>query len=271
MNGLSVFQDFKFWLLGIGAGLIALHLNLTWKSENADLLSASLLFWIAVSILLWKKRRTLSLESDVFSSFFGAILIAIVLVKSTHIYRYDFFLRIAPLISVLGLGLLASGFKGLKPYMTPLLLLVFLALYPGFIYIVDPSLLTAKFAAFVLWILGFEVELRGVLISLPTGSIEVYYGCSGVLLICQLLGVALIVMTTISTSWRQKVLLAVTAICLGFVVNGVRVSLMAVLVALSDKEAFKYWHLGDGSLIFSAIAVFSFALVCNWQRFGENH
>lgn len=263
MNGLNVLQNVKVWLLGIGGGLIALHLNLTWKSENTDLLSASLLFWLAVSILLWKKRDTISLDSDGLSSFLGIALIAVVLVKSTHIYGYDFFLRIFPLISLLGVGLLVSGFKGLKPYVTPLWLLVFLALYPGFIYIIDPSLLTAKFAAFVLWVLGFDVEIQGVLISLPTGSIEVYYGCSGILLICQLLGMALILMALVSMSWQQKIQLAVTAIGLGFAINGLRVALMAVLVALSDSEAFEYWHLGEGSLIFSAIAVCSFGLIYN--------
>ena len=57
--------------------------------------------------------------------------------------------------------------------------------------------------------------------------------------------------------------IAVVSFALFFLVNGVRVALMAVLVALSDGEAFEYWHLGDGSLIFSAIAVFSLALIYN--------
>lgn len=62
--------------------------------------------------------------------------------------------------------------------------------------------------------------------------------------------------------WRQKLFIPVVAATVGFVVNGIRVALMAVLVAKGDKGAFAYWHEGDGSLIFSLIAVALFFLFC---------
>ncbi|MCG8365795.1 MAG: cyanoexosortase A [Pseudanabaenales cyanobacterium] len=252
----------SFWLLSLAAGLIVLHLNLTWRSDNNNLLSCSLLFWLTTSYLVWEKRDRLNLASDIFSSFCGLFLITLVLVKSTHLFGDDVFLRISPVLSVLGLGLLASGVKGVKQYWRELLLWGFIAAPWESIYLViDLSLLTAKFTTFVLWLLGFDVSRQGVLVILPTGSIEVYDGCSGLKMILQLLGIALIFVLIAADSWKQKILLLISAIILGFVVNGVRVALMTILVALSDQEAFIYWHLGNGSLIFSLIAVLIFGLI----------
>jgi exosortase/archaeosortase family protein len=54
------------------------------------------------------------------------------------------------------------------------------------------------------------------------------------------------------------------------VVNGVRVALLAVLAGLSDPEILNYWHLGNGSLIFSLLAVIILSLflfvVYHWEN-----
>ena len=179
-------------------------------------------------------------------------------------------MRIFPLLSLLGWGLLASGFKGLKQYRQEIFLLSFLAVPWEFIYIYDVSQLTAKFSTFLLWSFGFEVTRQGVWIIMPTGSVEVYNGCSGVRTILQLLALSWIVLALIPPNWRQKTRLIAGAILLGFVVNGVRVALMAIVVALSNSEGFTYWHTGTGSLVFSAIAVLIFALICFTTLDREN-
>lgn len=273
MSGLKLVKELKFWLLGIAAGLIALHLHLTMRIGDNDLLGASVLFWVAVSSLLWKKCDRLNLESGIFSTFFGASLIILVFFKAMHLSSHDSFLRISPFISILGLSLVASGFKELKQYWQELSLLGFLALAQGWLLQFDISELTAKFAAFVLWILGFQVSRQGLLVSLPTGSIEVYAGCSGTGLMLQLLGFAFIFLVMFPTNSKQKILIPLVAALLGFVVNGVRVAIMAILVALSNQNAFEYWHKGDGSVIFSTISVMLFGLLCHFfilQRATKN-
>ena len=207
MRRLKRIKNLPFWLLSLAAGLIVLHLNLTWRSDNNNLLSCSLLFWLTISYLVWEKRDRLNLASDIFSSFCGLFLITLVLVKSTHLFGDDVFLRISPFLSVLGLGLLASGVKGVKQYWRELLLWGFIAAPWASIYLViDLSLLTAKFTTFVLWLLGFDVSRQGVLVILPTGSIEVYDGCSGLKMILQLLGIALIFVLKIGrASCRERV------------------------------------------------------------------
>jgi cyanoexosortase A len=265
MNGLP------FWLLSLGASLIALHLNLTLRSDNSDLFGCSLLFWLTASYLIWDKRKYLKLESNLLASTIGFGTIALVLVKSLNVFGDDVFLRIFPLLSIFGWGSIASGFKGLKQYWQALLLFGFLAVPWELIYlVVDLSLLTAKFSVSLLLFLGFSVARQGILLRLPTGSIEVYDGCSGIRLIFQLLGISLIFIVLVSVNKISQIILIFLAIFLGFVVNGVRVALLAVLAGLSDPEILNYWHLGNGSLIFSLLAVIILSLflfvVYHWEN-----
>lgn len=225
-------------------------------------MGASVLFWLAVVCLVWEKRDRLVLSSGVVASSIGAVAIALVLFKSSSLVGNDIFLRLSPLISIIGIALLSSGFRGLKQYWQELSLLAFFAIPPGLVtLLIDISPLTARFAAFTLWSLGFTVSRQGVFITLPTGGIEVYSGCSGIALILQMFGLAVIFLMLFPASLRHNILMPCLAVLLAFLVNGWRVALLAVLMALGNQEAFKYWHLGDGSLIFSTTAVLVFGLV----------
>lgn len=260
---LKQIQEPKYWLLGIAAGLIVMHLTLTSRTANTDLFGTMLLFWGVVVFLIWERHETLTLESGVLSSCFGASLIALILLKSSSLFGDDLFLRVAPFLSGLSLALLASGTKGMKQYWQELLILGYTAIPPGFIGVfIDVAKLTAKFSAFILHYLGFEVVRQGVFLILEKGSVEVNHGCSGVNAILQLLGLALVFLLMFPTTVGQKIVVPIVAILIGFVVNSARVALMAVLVSLSQPEAFKYWHEGNGSVVFSMIAVFIFGLFC---------
>ena len=263
INSLKHIQEPKYWLLGIASGLIALHLTLTSRTNDTDLFGTMFLFWGVVAFLIWERHESLTFESGIFASFFGSSLIALILLKSSSISGYDFFIRATPFLSGISLALLASGTKGLKQYWQELLILAYTAIPPGLIGVfVDVALLTAKFSAFLLHYLGFEVVRKGVLLILEKGSVEVYHGCSGVNAMLQLLGLALVFLLMFPTTVGQKIILPLVAIITAFVVNAARVGLMAVLVSLSQPEAFKYWHEGNGSVIFSMIAVFIFGLFC---------
>lgn len=258
----------KFCLLGIAAGLMALHLTITWKSDNSDLWGISVLFLAAVSSLIRKKRKTLNLETEVVSSVLGTLILAFVLFKSTSpIGKYpdivDEFSYISPFISGVGLGLIASGFKGLKQYGQELIVLFFIGVPHAIIpSLIDISIFTAQFATAVLWYSGFEVARQGVNVILPTGSVEVYSGCSGMVAILYLWGLAALFLVMFPTDWSKKILIPVVATLLAFVVNGGRVALMAVLAASSNMQAFDYWHTGAGSQLFAMTSVLFFGLFC---------
>jgi cyanoexosortase A len=258
----------KFCLLGIAAGLMAIHLTITWKSDNSDLWGISVLFFAAVCSLIWKKCNTLNLKTEVISSVLGTLIIAFVLFKSTSpIGNFpnlvDKFSYVSPFISGIGLGLIASGFKGLKQYGQELILLFFLGVPHAIIpSLIDISIFTAQFATAILWYLGFEVSRQGVNVILPAGSVEVYSGCSGMVAILYLWGLASLFLVLFPTDWSKKILVPGVATLLAFVVNGGRVALMAVLAASSNMKAFDYWHTGAGSQLFAMTSVVIFCLFC---------
>ncbi|GAB1543907.1 hypothetical protein NUACC21_65830 [Scytonema sp. NUACC21] len=263
---LATFKQLKYpqlWFLGIGAGLNAIHLTLTWKADNYSLFSNCILYWAAISSLILDKHH-LNLNSGIIPSLIGLSLIGIILFKSASLTSFGVFLYLTPLIIALSLVLLASGFKGLKQYQGELLAL-FCLVAPKVIpwsvvgYI---SSLTAKFAAFILWYIGANVARSGNIIYLPTGSVEVFSGCSGVEQVFQMLGLSVLFLLMFPQKNHQKIIVPITAISLGFIVNTLRVALMAILVAKQQQEAFKYWHEGDGSLVFSMIAVLLFGIFC---------
>lgn len=263
MLSIQDLQQPKYWLLGIAAGLMAINLTLMWRYAPVDVVGTSLLFWGAAAFLIWERYQSLNFESDRISSIVGAAIVALVLLKTATLDEYDIFLRLSPLLSGLGVGLLASGIKGLKQYWRELFILGFITISTGLLlrlYNISP--LTAKFAAALLWYVGFPVTREGIYVNLPTGSIEVYSGCSGYSAIVQLLGLALLFLFMFPTTTKQKILVPAIAIIIGFVVNGLRVALMALLVAYSDKQSFEYWHYGDGSLVFSMLGVFILGLFC---------
>lgn len=256
-------KNVQLWLLGIGASLIAIHLNITWRDSTSEVFLINLLFLAFVCSLIKEKRYTLNLESGVFPSILGLLLIATAFLTSTVPQSFAGLFFLFPLISGFGLAFLASGFKGLTQYKIEFLALLFLSAH-RLVSIVfkDISLLTAKFSTAILWYTGFKVTRSGITITLPTGSIKVISDCAGMALILNLLGLAVLFILIFNLKWQQKILVPTVAAILGFMINGVRVALMAVLVAQGDKQAFDYWHFGDGSLIFSIIASLFFGSFC---------
>lgn len=263
--------DPRYWLLAIAATLVTLHLGLLSQADDSDLLGISILCWLAITSLICDKLDTLELKSNLFSSLLGISAIAYVLLRSLSPAGYH--LRICPLISLIGLCLLASGIKELRNYWKELLalsLLIFISVLSILLKSINLPIITTQFSTFLLWITGSDAVREGVMIILPTGRVEVYGACSGIESIVQMFSIAVLFCLIIPLQKIAQIICLIIAIGLGFIVNAARVALMAVLVASSQLEAFEYWHGGDGSLIFSAIAVFLFAIFC-WLAFMRNN
>jgi cyanoexosortase A len=270
-------QNSKLWLLGIGAATSAIILTLTWKSGDVAQAGMSILFLLAVASLLGEKQQKLNLESGLFPSLVGGLLLATLLWQSTTFKSNDsleIFVRVSPFLGGLAISLLASGFQGFKQYWQELTILFFLGI-PKLVLssLFDLSPLTAKFSAFLLWYFGFDVSLQGVFINLPTGSVKVYAACSGIESICYLLGIAVICLFVFPMERKQIPIVSIVAIALAFIINGIRISLLAVMSANRNLQAFNYWHEGDGSLLFGIIQVIVFVcfyLFLLWQQERKN-
>lgn len=267
MKQLRTLSSPAFWLLGVTASFIAIHLSLTWHNLSPSFLAMSLLFWLSAANLVWNQRHGLNLNAGVFASLVGTTLLALLLLLNSTAITGGNFLRAYPFLAAVGLALLASGFQGLRQYWQPLVLLFFLGIPEALLsYLTDFSLATARLATVMLWYSGFDVVRQGVNIYLPGGSVEVYPGCSGLQSMMQLLGISVLVLILLPLRWTwvQKIGLPLVAMVIAFIVNGVRVALMAILFTQGQRDAFDYWHLGNGSLIFSGIAVLLFVFLVQW-------
>ncbi|MEG4941671.1 cyanoexosortase A [Microcoleus sp. F4-D5] len=202
------------------------------------------------------------MKSDLLSRVAGTLLIAFILFKSAAVSsKLDPFLRLAPFLSGLGLSLLSVGFQNLKLYWRELVILFFHGT-PSVITLplVDfITSLTAKFAYYSLWYVGFNVTSDGNYVALPTGRALVNRGGSGIEAMNYLLGLAVIYLLMFPTK-QNKVLVIGFAVIFGFIINVFRVSKMAFLVACNCLYLFKYLHEGEGSLVVGMIAVIVFGI-----------
>ncbi|MBD2494995.1 cyanoexosortase A [Nostoc sp. FACHB-280] len=257
----------QLWLLGIGGGLVATLLTIIWKADDDSHLGMTVLALFAVFSLLGDKKHKLKLESDVISSVLGTVLIGVVLWYSTHFppgKLFAVYTHVAPFVAALGLSLLASGWQGLKQYWQELVIIFFAGVPKVLIFalldIKPLSILTAKLSTLMLWYAGFEVALQDVYINLPTGGIKVAENCAGIEWICHLLGLAVIGLLMFPPERKKRIFVPIVAVIIAFIVNAVRVAILAVMAANQNQNSFKFWHVGDGSLIFGVITVILFGI-----------
>lgn len=265
MNWFKQIRQPDYWLLGLAVALVALHIAYLYRANEPNLMSLSLLLWLGIASSVWDRRDKLKLDSGTFSTFLGASLIAVVLLRSLSPAGYH--TRISPFVSGLGLCLMASGVKRLRDYWRELLILSLLIFYPvmaGFLQAINLSSLTAQFSTFMLWMSGFNASREGLSILMPTGRVEVYGACSGIDSMILMSCISVLFMLMVPLNRLQQAICITVAIALGFIINGVRVSILAILVAYSQRSAFTYWHGGDGSFIFATVAVFLFGMFCWW-------
>jgi cyanoexosortase A len=254
-----------FLLLVLGTAIIAIHLTLIFKIGSSDRQITSMLFWATAAYLIWERQDKLQFQTGVVASTIGGIAILLLLLKCTG-YCEESFLIGYPFIASIALALLASGFRGWRSYWREILLLFFAGIPEVLMAkFTDPSPVTAQFASSMLWYAGLPVTRKGIYLMLPGGSVQVYSGCSGVVAMTQLLGMAVLFLMLLPLPWKwyQKLIIPVAAVAIGFLVNAMRVSLMAILVSQQQMAAFNYWHDGSGSLVFSVIGT-GFLVVLVW-------
>ncbi len=245
----------SFLLLVLGATVVAIQLTLIWKIGSPDRQITSMLFWATAVYLIWERQDQLNFQTGIVASSIGAILLSLLLLKSAG-YCEESFLIMYPFIAGIALALIASGWRGFRAYWREIFLLFFAGI-PEVLFakLADPSPITAQFASSMLWYSGVPVTQQGIYLQLPGGSVQVYSGCSGVVAMTQLLGMSVLFLMLLPLPWQwfQKLMIPVAAVVIGFLVNAMRVALMAILVSQKQTAAFEYWHAGSGSLVFSVI------------------
>ena len=249
------YDDKQTLLLSIAGLLIAFN----WHFINYS--STYLLFWCVALAIAWNRKDQLNLQSDLFSTSIGLILITWLLFRGTvSEFNSDVITRIYPLISLAGICLLATKFNRLFQYWREIIIVAMTGIPWEHIFALLPvvssiSILDAKISRLMLWYVGFDVQRVGDLVILPEGTIKIASSCSSFDLLGLLWQSCIVICLYFAISKSKKILLFSCATLTAFGVNGIRLCLMAVLVANKSQEAFLYWHGDTGAEIFTTIAI----------------
>lgn len=252
-----------FLLVGIAAAGVFVHLGINLKMEKYSHFAMSLIFWLAAISQCWDRRQQIKPSSNLTSFGLGVISIGITLIGA--FVNRNLFLGFAPLGFAVGLALLTSGIANLSRYRQELIILFALGIPKLLLPILpDISPLTAKISAFWLMYCGFDVALQDNKIILPQGAVNVVPSCSGLNLIIYMLGLSVIfqVMFPYLRKNSLKIISYLAAAAIGFFVNSIRVSILALLSGDASHRAFEYWHSQEGALIFVTISVLIYGVFC---------
>ncbi|OIP78320.1 MAG: cyanoexosortase A [Oscillatoriales cyanobacterium CG2_30_44_21] len=258
-----------FWLLALWVSLISINLALVARlADSVDETAVQILTWAVAVLLVVRDRPKLKFETSPSAIAVGVLLILWVMTKSLLTRRiYDVLFILTPIMATVGVALIASGWRGLRQYWQAILLAATLGVPTHFFFsaieaVIPVNVLTAQFANSALWYGGVKVAQEGITIVSQYGAVEVARGCAGLPPIFMLARITLMFVLVFPVTVAQMWIMFSSAVMIAFVVNSLRV---ALLVIISSQDAlFKYWHSGDGSQIFSVIAVSLLLALCNW-------
>lgn len=227
----------------------------------------ALIVWGGALICMEDLLESLQPKPSHSSLLVGSILVIYSLYRTSLVNGSDSFLYLLVPISGLGLILMAQPFRDIVRFKASLFILCLLPLFV-LVQIIfstfitdDLSLLTAKFVLFWLSILGLSpLKLVGDTVYVDGGAVQVMHECNGFEMIMQMLITGTIFLVAFPLRSRLgKLLIIVLSPVIGFIVNSIRIALLAIFTSFNSdtgKYLFDFFHEQAGSLIFSGIAVF---------------
>jgi exosortase/archaeosortase family protein len=267
----------SLWLF-LACFLVAQTLLLSLLAEDPNQFVSLALAWYGAYLCC---KRPLPMASrDMRPTLLGASLGCLLLLgvqwRVHLIAGDDLSIYLLPLLSWLGLLLLAFPARAMRPMLPSV---VILALLPGlqilslssqFVKILIQ--LTANVLRVSFYLLGFPVRGDGAVLTLYRGGVEVWYGCSGVESLQQLLLISIVfaIAFPMLRLW-QNLLMCGAAIWLALVINIVRIGMLLCIQAssLANRQFwFELFHTGWPSLLFPGFAAYLF--VCLYVFWMEH-
>jgi cyanoexosortase A len=230
--------------------LVFIHFSLGVYLGKQAYLMMSFLLWGSLYLLLWDRRPFFKKNQDKVSIFLGYLAITALLILSI-IHPGEKNLGFFPLAAFSGWFLIFIGISQAKLYLKEFCILAVFGipkLIPDTAFGLAP--VTAKFSAYTLWYLGYPVSLDGIYIQVPNGGVEVISACSGINLMVHMLSISVIFLCVFPTQKIFSGFFIVFAIILGFLMNVIRVALLAALSTPQSSAQFHYWHSTSGASLF---------------------
>ncbi len=251
------------WLWwALGTGLVLAVLVWTIHTQPTPLLPVlEVLAWSGVLRWWVRQHRALHPRPTRVSLWFGWLLVGGVL-AALSLPRPTSLAYGLPVTVGLAMALLALPLGELRRAAMPLLLLT-IPLLPLLLRWVLPEPVlaraTATTSAVLLQLLGLDALAIGHHLVLGNGGVRVAGACGGTEDIAFLLAFALLLAITQPPLAGPRVgMLLLIAPALGFLINAMRVALLAVVVQQGGwwkQEIFPSLHEGHGALVFSLFAV----------------
>jgi len=254
-----------FLILFIFGLVTSTHLTLYWRVEQDFndwffqlLLYASILFHI------YERRNNLAFISHFPANFVGCCLILIPYIKANFLVQeISIFWYFLPLISAIGLALLASGFQGIKQFRRELAITVIFPLVFVFVklltMLISIQVISAKITSFLLWYLGFDSITEGTIVYVNGGAIDVLLPCTGMSLLIMLLKFSFVLSTLFPSLLKNIYLPFILSVIISVIFSISRLMIMALVV--TDKPAFHYWHGSQGGDLFTVLSFLCFGAV----------
>ncbi len=216
---------------------------------------------VALVAIAWSAADRVEKEIDAASILVGTILLAFTLWRLQE-PAGALAAGLAPVPLGLGLALLFGGWRRLHEFWREGIIVAGLTVSP-FVEAVVLELLgldlspgTAQFTAGLLRVAGWNASAHDVIVSLPDAWIVVSQGCSGLKTMYFLVGFSIVLLLLYPLPGKRRKLVVIgSAAMIGYVVNAVRVAILALLAAPGHEEAFHFWHIKQGAMVFEIIAM----------------
>ena len=264
----------NFLFLVILGLIFSIHLTVYWRcNEDINRVFVQGLIYLCFFFKFYQKQNQVKFSSSLWSRLTGLLLIFIPLVRSRFVLLieegsvFQYISSVFGVISIVGYIMFITGFKGLKQFKQELIFLSVASILLPFINIIVSiagnnikdnflTVISAKFATFFLWYLGFKPVNQASMIDVNGGAIDVIWGCTGWHLFMLLLQLSCCVLFLFRSSLRNPFFPFIISFLISFISSIIRLIIMALVV--KDKVAFDHWHHGEGSSLFTSASMILF-------------
>ncbi len=260
----------NLWLLT--AGVVAFHnVWVIYATQDATaLLVFSVLCWWGALTCMEDRLESLRPRPSLPGMVVGFAILTWCLVRSSMILDRDSVIYALAPLEAISLALLCTPMRRIREFWHQIFILALVPLsligqhvYPERMLSVG----TASMASMLLALLGFDVSTNERVITISgQASVSVMERCSGYEQIAQVLSIAIIFLLAFPLrSFRNKLTILLIAPVIAIISNTFRVALLNLIIYIQllnnsqDDWWFDFFHEGEGSLVFSGIAVCAFS------------
>ncbi len=234
--------------------------NLWFRWINDENYSHGILIPLVAVYFIWQKRFEIADQAFTPSwfSLFIAI-IAFVFLVIGEIAALYIVLHFALLALILACVLAITGWKPLKFFIAPLIILALSIPLPFFLEAslsAELQLLSSKIGVAILQLFNIAVFLEGNIIDLGIYKLQVVDACSGLRYLFPLLSFGFIAAYLFNVEWWKRLLVLLSTIPITILMNSFRIAVTGVLVNHFGIEmAEGFMHDFEGWIIFVACVV----------------